>query len=142
VQLVCPVDQIAHPPFSTINLCGPSDPATRARILPMLSWATPVYNVPTQSQSQTVGFSQVPNYSPASYPQAVGSFQAQLASQAAQQEQRVALYLEALEKQRLALANAMELHSVIMGLERVDDEGRRATLLVRKVLGYLKTSSV
>lgn len=137
------IDQVAYSLFSTINICGPSDPATRARTLPMLSWATPVYNASTQSQSQWVGSSQAANYSQAaSYSQAAGSSQAQLASQTAQQEQRVALYLQELEKQRLATANAMELQGLMMGLERVDDEGRRATLLVCTLSRYFNTSPV
>ncbi|EIN11511.1 hypothetical protein PUNSTDRAFT_111629 [Punctularia strigosozonata HHB-11173 SS5] len=115
----------------------------RAQIEPLLIWATPgqrgfarpqtgpnvVHQVPGASQAPgTSGYGGSGGstaYSPPSATQQRGLTAAQRAALEAQQAARRAAW----EQQQEALRKAQELRSMLSSLERVDDEGRRSSLL-------------
>ncbi|CAE6425244.1 unnamed protein product [Rhizoctonia solani] len=118
----------------TLNIYG--KPGVRTMLEPLLRWATPGKRGFTeemrrqsgvahaQTASYSSGASQGPSYAPGSQQNSmyVEGSSSQPSSQSAQLSQRA---MEALEIRR----RAEELRTMLAGLEKVDDEGRRANFL-------------
>ncbi|KIP02391.1 hypothetical protein PHLGIDRAFT_297330 [Phlebiopsis gigantea 11061_1 CR5-6] len=137
----------------TLKIYGPSD--KRDSLEPKLIWATPgqrgfaprVAGAPGAVPGAPSRHQIPPPYASGGYPSAsmsysaaVGSAQrglakpsaAQLAAQkeaARKHEEAVRLHEETMRKQQEAFAKARELQQILNNLEKVDDEGRRTSLL-------------
>ena len=102
---------------STLNICGPSDPAKRAQLEPLLRWATPGQR----------GFSAIlapdQNTAPGSITASQKSAMTRGGQLSAQDRARLAAQEEAAQK-------ALELSRMIAGLAKVDDAARRSSVLV------------
>ncbi|KIO29735.1 hypothetical protein M407DRAFT_226612 [Tulasnella calospora MUT 4182] len=100
----------------TLNICGPSNPARRKELEPLLNWATPGqrgFPIPGSNQTGVVGTSLSPkkgqrNASAAGPSNAVSQLQ---------------------QEQLIAAQKAIELSRMMAGLAKVDDSARRATVL-------------
>ncbi|GBE78013.1 hypothetical protein SCP_0108950 [Sparassis crispa] len=122
----------------TLKIYGPSD--KRAHLEPQLIWATPqqggfskpvngVRKVPGAPANSSV---RVPSYSqPVAGPSnsQVPSHYASQRRPAGMTASQVAAQQEATRKQQEALQKAAELRQILNNLEKVDDEGRRSSLL-------------
>ncbi|KAG8910275.1 hypothetical protein FRC00_008504 [Tulasnella sp. 408] len=102
----------------TLNICGPSNPARRKELEPLLNWATPGQRGfpipgPAQPPNQTgvVGTSSSPKKGRKGASSAAGPSSA------------------ALQEQYIAAQKAIELSRMMAGLAKVDDSARRATVL-------------
>jgi SWI/SNF-related matrix-associated actin-dependent regulator of chromatin subfamily A3 len=80
------------------------------------------YGIPGRSASAVPGA--LPSYSSGSQPGAPGGYAGHGRSPAEQ-----ATHQEAMRKQQLALQQAAELRQVLSGLEKVDDQDRRSSML-------------
>ncbi|TFK94573.1 hypothetical protein K466DRAFT_509225 [Polyporus arcularius HHB13444] len=121
----------------TLKIYGPAD--KREILEPKLIWATPgqrgfkkptangVHAVPGAPAPRTTP-APVPSYSQAYKPTPVPTKQRQAGNAAAQQE-ALRKQQEAARKQQEQFAKAQELKQILDNLEKVNDEGRRASLL-------------
>ncbi|KAG1766956.1 SNF2 family N-terminal domain-containing protein [Suillus occidentalis] len=103
----------------TLKIYGPSD--KRDQLEPQLIWATPHQR---GFPPRGVGGSQV--HPPASQ---LSSSRRATATQSKSQQETIKMQQEAIRKQQQAWQNASELKQMLGGLEKVDNEGRRASLL-------------
>ncbi len=118
----------------TIKIYGPSD--KRHVLEPKLIWATPGQrgfpNVPPGGIRSIPGAPAPRTHVPPPIPAPSGSRRSapvqQQRATAAQQE-ALRKQQEAVRKQQEAFAKAEELRTILNNLEKVDDEGRRASLL-------------
>ena len=128
---------LTHVNVRTLNIYGPSD--KRDILEPMLVWATPRHRgfparggVPGASSAAAMaGHSAAGGVYPATYSALLaagmgmpGPSQARGMTSAQSEAQQ-----EAIRKQNEAFVRAAELKQMLNGLERVDDEDRRASLL-------------
>ncbi|KAI0702988.1 SNF2 family N-terminal domain-containing protein [Cerioporus squamosus] len=133
----------------TLKIYGPAD--KRNILEPKLIWATPGqrgFPKPTANGTRAVPGAPAPRATPApvpSYSQAYkptpapaysqpyksmpASSQQRQAANAAAQQEAMRRQQEAARKQQEALAKAQELKQILDNLEKVNDEGRRASLL-------------
>ncbi|KAI0743822.1 SNF2 family N-terminal domain-containing protein [Daedaleopsis nitida] len=122
----------------SLKIYGPSD--KREILEPKLVWATPgqrgFSRVPPGGVRPIPGAptpraAPPPMPAPSSYSQrsAPGPSQQRTAANAAAQQESLRKQQEAYKKQQEAYAKAQELREILNNLEKVDDEGRRASLL-------------
>ncbi|KAG2362277.1 SNF2 family N-terminal domain-containing protein [Suillus spraguei] len=110
----------------TLKIYGPSD--KRDQLEPQLIWATPRQRgFPPRGVGGAAGPA-VASSSSISQPSSSQRYGA-TATQSKSQKGATKKQQEALKKQQEALQNAAELKQMLGGLEKVDDEGRRASLL-------------
>lgn len=106
--------------FSTLKFFGASD--KRNELEPKLIWATPGqrgFNLPSSSRGTTGRTANV----------ASTSTQMPTASQTKANPAQAAARIEAIRKQQEATQKAAELKQMLSTLEKVDDDGRRGSLL-------------
>ncbi|KAG8948964.1 hypothetical protein FRC04_009165 [Tulasnella sp. 424] len=101
----------------TLNICGPSNPARRRELEPLLFWATPGQR----------GFNQPPNQTGVAGTSLSPKKGQKDASAAAAGPSNGASQLQ--QQQLLDSQKALELSRMMAGLAKVDDSARRATVL-------------
>jgi SWI/SNF-related matrix-associated actin-dependent regulator of chromatin subfamily A3 len=115
-------DMVSYLRHSTLNIYGASD--KRRELEPLLIWATPGqrgFPPPTASSRAAAS---------ASTSTRIGSAQAALSSsQRRSNASQTPAQIEAVRKQVEALQKAAELRQMLSNLEKVDDEGRRSSML-------------
>ncbi|KAF9565547.1 hypothetical protein CPC08DRAFT_815314 [Agrocybe pediades] len=117
----------------TLKIYGPSD--KRDQLEPALVWATPGQRgfpkrPPTATSSAAAAASSIPPVVPSRAPVPPSSSQRQaFSAQNAAQQEALRKQQEAIRKQQESLRKAAELKEMLSSLEKVDDEGRRNSLL-------------
>ncbi|KAI0266685.1 SNF2 family N-terminal domain-containing protein [Gloeopeniophorella convolvens] len=115
----------------TLKIYGATD--KRAQLEPMLTWATPGQrgfsspassNAATRASKAGMPSQMSSTYMPVGYPQSQSTYSRHPSTYSAPPPN-----LEAIRKQQEEFARAAELRQMLANLEKVDDEGRRSSLL-------------
>ena len=117
-------DMVSYVRRSTLNIYGASD--KRRELEPLLIWATP-----SQRGFPSTAASSSRTAASASTSARIGGI-AQAAPSSSQRRPNVSqtpAQIEAVRKQLEALQKAAELRQMLSNLEKVDDEGRRSSML-------------
>lgn len=114
---------VSHVRRSTLRIYGASD--KRPELEPLLVWATPGQRgFPSITASSRVVSSASTRSRISSVPQAAPS-----SSQRKPNASQTPVQIEALRKQQEALQKAAELKQMLSNLDKVNDEGRRSSML-------------